>query len=97
MRNSQNLPNLIKVVPSPVAGFSFTPEEPSLINNTVQFIDESKDAVAYLWKFDSLAISLVKDPSYTFRDTGVFNIQQIVLHPRDVRIQPLCYYLFIHW
>ncbi|MBK8346853.1 MAG: gliding motility-associated C-terminal domain-containing protein [Saprospiraceae bacterium] len=74
-------PNLIKVVPSPVAGFSFTPEEPSLINNTVQFIDESKDAVAYLWKFDSLAISLVKDPSYTFRDTGVFNIQQIVLHP----------------
>lgn len=74
-------PNLIKVVPSPVAGFSYTPETPDLYNNNVSFIDESSGAVAYLWKFDSLGVSLIQNPSYTFRDTGVFNISQIVLHP----------------
>ena len=42
---------------------------------------ESSGAVAYLWKFDSLGVSLIQNPSYTFRDTGVFNISQIVLHP----------------
>lgn len=73
-------PNLIKIVPSPTAGFTFTPEEPNLINNTVQFTDISQDAVSFLWAFDSLGISLLQNPSYTFRDTGTFKIQQIVLH-----------------
>ncbi|MBC7885162.1 MAG: gliding motility-associated C-terminal domain-containing protein [Saprospiraceae bacterium] len=72
---------LIKIVPSPTAGFSFTPEEPNLSNNTVQFADESQNAISYLWKFDSLAISLFQNPSYTFKDTGTYVISQIVLHP----------------
>ncbi len=74
-------PNLIKVVPSPTAGFTFSPEIPDLYNNTVKFTDTSKDAVAYLWNFDSLGISLIQNPSFTFRDTGIFTIQQVVLHP----------------
>ena len=74
-------PNLIKIVPSPEAGFTFTPEQPNLLNNTVQFVDASKDAVSYLWAFDSLGISLMQNPSYTFRDTGTYKIQQVVLHP----------------
>ena len=74
-------PSLIRVVPSPVAGFTFSPEEPSLLNNKVDFMDKSTGGVAYLWKFDSLGTSLIRNPTFTFRDTGVFNIQQIVLHP----------------
>jgi gliding motility-associated-like protein len=74
-------PNLIKVVQSPTAGFSFSPEVPDLYNNTVQFTDTSKDAVAYLWNFDSLGISLIQNPTFTFKDTGVYTIQQVVLHP----------------
>ncbi|MBK9735108.1 MAG: gliding motility-associated C-terminal domain-containing protein [Saprospiraceae bacterium] len=73
--------NLIKIVPSPTAGFSFTPEKPDLYNNTVSFIDESINATSYLWTFDRLGISLFKNPSYTFKDTGNFVISQIVLHP----------------
>ncbi len=73
--------SLIKVVPSPTAGFSYSPEEPNLTYNTVQFIDESIDGISYLWNFDSLGISLLKNPSFTFRDTGTFQISQIVLHP----------------
>lgn len=74
-------PNLIKVVQSPTAGFTFSPENPDFYNNTVQFTDTSKDAIAYLWNFDSLGISLFQNPSFTFRDTGVFTVQQVVLHP----------------
>ena len=74
-------PSLIRVVPSPVAGFTFSPEEPSLLNNKVDFMDKSTGGVAYLWKFDSLGTSLIRNPTFTFRDTGVFNVQQIVLHP----------------
>jgi len=72
--------NLIKVVPSPIANFSFSPEIPTFYENTVQFTDLSVDANSYLWKFDSLDISLLKNPSYTFRDTGTYLIKQIVLH-----------------
>lgn len=74
-------PSLIKVVPSPTAGFTFSPEEPNLLNNKVDFTDKSKDGVAFLWKFDSLGTSLVRNPTFTFRDTGTFKIEQIVLHP----------------
>lgn len=70
----------IKVVESPQAGFTFTPEKPTFSDNTVQFIDQSVDAFGYLWKFDSLGISLLREPSFTFTDTGVFMVQQIVLH-----------------
>jgi gliding motility-associated-like protein len=77
---SKTWTNLIRVVDSPKAGFSFTPEEPNLNINTVNFIDESKDAFAYLWLFDSLDISLSPNPSFTFRDTGLFDIKQIVIH-----------------
>lgn len=73
-------PNLIKVVPSPTAGFTFDPEKPDYYNNTVRFTDTSKDASYYLWVFDSLGTSVAQNPSFTFRDTGYFNIQQIVLH-----------------
>jgi len=78
---SKTWPSLIKVVPSPVAGFSFTPDKPDLYNNFVSFADQSEGAVSYLWRFDSLGVSLLQNPSFTFRDTGTFNIQQIVLHP----------------
>lgn len=73
-------PSLIKVVPGPEAGFTYTPEEPDLYNNTVQFTDASVDGAAFLWRFDSLGVSLMQNPSFTFRDTGEFTIQQIVLH-----------------
>jgi gliding motility-associated-like protein len=71
--------NLIKIVESPTAGFSFTPEEPNLYNNRVQFTDESENAFAYRWTFDELGSSLLQNPSFEFQDTGTFNITHVVL------------------
>lgn len=72
--------NLIKIVESPKAGFSYKPEEPNLLYNTVDFIDESQGAIAYQWRFDTLGVSLFQNPTFTFRDTGVYLIEQVVLH-----------------
>jgi gliding motility-associated-like protein len=73
--------NLIKVVPSPMAGFEYTPEQPTLIDNVVQFIDKSKDAISYLWQFDESHVSNQANPSFIYQDTGVYEVLQIVLHP----------------
>ncbi|MCC7443950.1 MAG: gliding motility-associated C-terminal domain-containing protein [Saprospiraceae bacterium] len=72
--------NLIKVVDSPIAGFSYDPEEPNLLFNTVDFTDNSVGGIAWQWRFDTLGVSLFQNPSYTFRDTGTYLIEQIVLH-----------------
>lgn len=70
---------LIEVLDSPVAGFSFSPEEPNLFDNTVHFIDESTGGNFYQWTFDTLGLSLMQNPTFTFRDTGTFLVQQVVL------------------
>lgn len=72
--------NLIKIVDSPKAGFSYTPEEPNLLFNTVDFKDESFGGIAWQWHFDTVGISLFQNPTFTFRDTGTYVIEQVVLH-----------------
>lgn len=72
--------NLIKVVESPKAGFSYKPDEPNLLDNTVDFTDESIGGIAWQWQFDTVGVSLFQNPSFTFRDTGTYLIEQIVLH-----------------
>lgn len=75
-----DFPNLIRIVPSPQAGFSFTPEEPNYLEPSVDFIDESVGAVSWQWDLDGEAVVFDQNPSYTFRDTGVYEILQIVKH-----------------
>ncbi|MCE2789544.1 MAG: PKD domain-containing protein [Saprospiraceae bacterium] len=77
---SKTWPGLIKVVPSPTAGFSFTPEDPNLLNSTLTFTDGSAGASSFVWLFDTIGVSIEKNPRFTFRDTGTFTITQIVLH-----------------
>ncbi|MFQ5447702.1 MAG: PKD domain-containing protein, partial [Saprospiraceae bacterium] len=73
-------PDLITVLPSPVAGFSFSPERPSNLEPTVQFTDESMDAVKWKWSFGNSGTSVEQNPVFTFPDTGMQVIQQVVFH-----------------
>ena len=73
-------PDLIKVLDSPVAGFSFTPETPNNFNREVQFIDESQKAVGVQWFFGAVGTNVERNPRYVFPDTGVFVVQQIAVH-----------------
>ena len=73
--------NLITVLPAPVAGFSFRPEDPSNIRPTVNFLDESIDAIRWLYDFGTGQTSSLPNPVYTFPDTGMYQVMQIVTHP----------------
>ncbi|MBK9254176.1 MAG: gliding motility-associated C-terminal domain-containing protein [Saprospiraceae bacterium] len=79
-KTSKVFPDLITIVPSPIAGFSYSPEDVSIFNNTLTFNDESQDAVSWLWNFGNLGAAFIQNPQFTFRDTGVYEVQQVVLH-----------------
>ncbi len=77
---SDNFSDWIRVLESPTAGFTFSPEKPSIFNKTVDFTDESTGAISWLWNFNGIG-SLDRNPTFTFPDTGFVEVVQIVTHP----------------
>lgn len=76
-------PDLIKVLPSPDAGFSFSPSEEdlSILNPQVRFLDESRDANQFFYDFGDGRSSNLSSPIHVYRDTGRYQVSQIVTHP----------------
>jgi len=77
---SQTFPDWITILEKPDAGFTYQPELPTIFNNTVTFTDASRNAVSWFWKFGNSGTSYIKDPVFTFRDTGIYEIVQVVMH-----------------
>jgi len=77
---SNNFSDWITILESPTAGFTYSPEMPSIFNKTVDFTDQSLGAVSWLWNFDGTG-SLDRNPTFTFPDTGLVEVIQIVTHP----------------
>jgi gliding motility-associated-like protein len=73
--------NLITMEPSPVADFEFAPEVINSINNTASFTDLSTGGTGWYWDFGGRGRSFVRNPTYTFLDTGRHDIMQVVFHP----------------
>jgi gliding motility-associated-like protein len=73
--------NVITMEASPEAGFSFTPEVVNSINSTASFSDESVGAVSWFWDFGGRGSSFQQSPTYTFQDTGIHDVMQVVFHP----------------
>lgn len=78
--NDTIFPALIRVEPSPIADFSYTPEEVTLLNPEVSFQDRSEGASGWFWDFNGLSNTIARNPTFTFRDTGVHVIQLTVAH-----------------
>jgi len=72
--------NLIQVNPSPLADFSFFPEEVTVANPTANFIDQSLNAARWDWDFNGLNQSIEQNPVFTFPDTGMQVISLVVTH-----------------
>ena len=70
----------IRILDSPTAGFSYTPENPSNFNKTVDFTDESVGGISWLYNFGGTA-KLEQNPTFTFPDTGMVEVIQVVTHP----------------
>jgi|GEM_PF-1637470 len=62
--------NYVCVNPYPNANFSFSPNEPDLLNLNVQFINETTGAITYLWKFGTIDSSIVVSPIHTYPEYG---------------------------
>lgn len=71
---------LIQIEPSPTAGFTFSPDQPSNLLPEVTFTDQSQGAINWLWTFDSLGTSTLRNPSFIFQDTGRHEVTQVVIH-----------------
>lgn len=62
---------LITMYPEPVAEFTIDPKEPTLVNSTVQFINESEGGVEFYWLFDTinqLGEAHIENPFFVFPD-----------------------------
>ena len=78
---SKDFNSLIEVDFKPEADFRFTPDDPNSLNRTVQFTDQSTNAVKWLWEFGNEGAAFEANPTFTFRDTGIHEIQLVAFHP----------------
>lgn len=84
--------NLITMESSPTADFTFTPEVVNSINPTATFTDLSQNGTGWFWDFGGRGSSFMRNPTFTFQDTGLHDIMQVVFHPNgctDTMIQTI--------
>jgi gliding motility-associated-like protein len=69
----------IKVKSVPKADFDYSPKVINNLNPSVSFVDRSSsDVIAWRWFFDNKAYSAMKNPAFTYKDTGVQKVQLFV-------------------
>ena len=78
-------PNWIEIKQSPVADFIFSPDQPSNFNPTVDFTNQSFNHISQQWIFDAVGRSNEDDPSFTFPDTGQYQVALIAVHENGCR------------
>ena len=64
----------------PVADFTHSPQRASNFEPTVDFTNTSERAASSDWTFDRYGTSILKDPIFTFPDTGFMHVELIVTH-----------------
>ena len=69
--------NLVEVKESPKADFAFSPEIPTNFNSTVQFFNQSSYSDNWAWDFGYGNIVNEQHTSFTFSDTGTFQVSLI--------------------
>jgi gliding motility-associated-like protein len=70
----------ITVLPKPIAGFTATPDDMSIDQPTVQFLDHSTDGTMWDWDFGDHKTNITRNPFHTYADTGTFIVTEIVIN-----------------
>lgn len=73
-----DFPKAIRIHDVPVAGFDYSPREVSNLKPNIQIMDLSNKAIEWEYDFGTGDKSELQNPSYVFRDTGFFEIKQLV-------------------
>ena len=70
----------ITVYDNPDANFTSLPEQVTLFDPTIDFIDQSQfNIVSWFWNFNDLGNSGIQNPSFTFpEDTGTYQVSLLV-------------------
>ena len=79
-RTSDRFVDLITIRPSPTAAFTYSPLNPTSIEPHVDFMDESIDAVSWLWDLENDSMSMIQNPFHSFQNTGIQNVVLEVTH-----------------
>ncbi len=77
---SETFTNLITMEPSPVADFEYAPDVVNSLNPIVTFTDLSTGGNGWYWDFGGEGRSFIRNPTYTFLDTGRTGVMQVVFH-----------------
>lgn len=77
---SRTFPSWIRVEEKPTAAFSYNPQFPNVFNPSVQFTDESIEAISWQWNFNNESSAFDPNPNYTFQDTGIHFVDLVVTH-----------------
>lgn len=77
-KTSRNFPNWVKVKQGTKADFVYSPEQVSTFKNTVAFTDKSTNATQFQWFFDNRGYSILQNPVFKFRDSGVQRVKLLV-------------------
>ncbi len=75
----------IEIKPSPMGAFIYSPDEPSNFNPTVHFTNQSTNFVDQQWVFGQVGRSLESNPTFSFPDTGAYQVALIVVHENGCR------------
>lgn len=68
----------VHVYVTPVADFSFTPTDATMMDPRIRFFDESTDAVEYSWQFGDGNIDDVPSPMHEYQTDGTYPVTLIV-------------------
>ena len=75
---SKTYPNMISVFNKPTADFMTSTQITSIINPEVTLTDKSFDANTWLWDFGNGEMSVEKNPTIIYSDTGVYIVSLMV-------------------
>jgi len=78
--NSLDRQNTVRVWPLPIAFFTAEPQEASIFNPEIQFLNGSSEADHSYWNFgDGSPVNNQWSPSHTYADTGTYGVSLIVV------------------
>lgn len=90
MSDTLNYP--VVVYPTPLAGFSASPNETSIYEPNIQFNDESIGATMWDWDLGDFETSVEQSPYHVYPDTGTYLVTQIAINQfgcRDTIVHPV--------
>jgi gliding motility-associated-like protein len=77
-KTSRGFREWIKINQGTTADFEYSPEKITTFNNTVNFTDKSAFATRWQWFFDGKGFSSRQNPTFTFKDSGYYNVKLLV-------------------